>query len=130
MKLTVIPVFIFITSFQNETNVRETESNWHFRENVKTCLQNKKAYLMPSARHSHSHPILILSLKMAELLQQNANTTVHWLQALPLPIVPKTSIFNVPEFLDPSLKTLPCKKLVRFRVKTGLFPYYFECYHL
>ena len=79
MKLTVIPVFIFITSFQNETNVRETESNWHFRKNVKTCLQNKKAYLMPSARHSHSHPILILSLKMAELLQQNANTTVHCL---------------------------------------------------
>ena len=42
-------------------NVSETESNWRFQKNVKTCLQNKKAYLM------------------VELLQQHANTTVHWL---------------------------------------------------
>ena len=60
-------------------NVSETESNWHFRKNVKTCLQNKKLYLMPPSRHGHFHPILILPVKMVELPQQHANTTVHWL---------------------------------------------------
>ena len=30
-------------------------------------------------KHGHFHPILILPLKMAELPQQHANTTVHWL---------------------------------------------------
>ena len=29
-------------------NVSETESNWRFRKNVKTCLQNKKAWLFSS----------------------------------------------------------------------------------
>ena len=71
-------------------NVSETESNWRFRKIVKTFLQNKKAYLM------------------VELPQQHANTTVYWLQTLPLPVVAKSSILNVAEFLDPSLKTLPC----------------------
>ena len=28
-------------------NVSETGSNWRFQKNVKTCLQNKKSYLMP-----------------------------------------------------------------------------------
>ena len=52
-------------------NVSETESNWHFRKNVKTCLQNKKLYLMPPSRHGHFHPISILPVKMVELLQKH-----------------------------------------------------------
>ena len=90
-------------------NVSETERNWRFQKNVKACLQNKKAYLMPHSRHSLFHPILILALKIVELPQQHANT-VHWLQALPLPIVAKSSILNVLEFLDLSLKTSSCTK--------------------
>ena len=31
-------------------NVSETESNQRFQKNVKTCLQNKKVYLMPPSR--------------------------------------------------------------------------------
>ena len=50
-----------------------------YKKNVKTCLQNKKLYLMLPLRDGHFHPILILSVKMDELLQQHANTTVHWL---------------------------------------------------
>ena len=42
--------------------VSEIESNWCFQNNVKTCLQNKK---------------LIFPVKMVELSQQHANTTVH-----------------------------------------------------
>ena len=60
-------------------NVSETEGNWHFRKNIKTCLQNKKSYLMLPSMHGHFHPILILPVKMVELLQQHANSTVHWL---------------------------------------------------
>ena len=61
-------------------NVSETRSDWHFRENVKTCLQNKKTYLMPLSRHDHFHQILILHVKMVKLPQQHASTTVyHWL---------------------------------------------------
>ena len=58
-------------------NVSETGSNWHFRKNVKMCLQNKKSYLMSPSRHDHFHPILFLSVKMVNLLQQHENTTVH-----------------------------------------------------
>ena len=65
--------------------------------------------MLPS-RHGHFHPILFLPVNMVELPQQHANTTVYWLQTLPLPIVAKSSILNVAEFLDPSLKTLPCTK--------------------
>ena len=60
-------------------NVSETESNWRFRKNVKTCLQNKKSYLMPPSRHGHFHLILILPVKMVELHQQHKNITVLWL---------------------------------------------------
>ena len=60
-------------------NVSETESNWHFRKNIKICLQNKKLYLMPPSKHGHFHPILILPVKMVELPQQHASTNVHWL---------------------------------------------------
>ena len=60
-------------------NVSETESNWGFRKNAKTCLQNKKLHLTPPSRHGHFHPILILPLKTIELTQQHAITTVHWL---------------------------------------------------
>ena len=58
-------------------NVSETESNWSFGKNVKTCLQNKKAYLMPPSRRGHFHLILILPVRMVELPQQHANTTAH-----------------------------------------------------
>ena len=58
-------------------DVSKTGSNQHFRKNVKTCLQNKKSYLMLPSRHGHFQPILILPVKMAELPQQHANTTVH-----------------------------------------------------
>ena len=44
------------------------------------------------------HPILIFPVKMVELSQQYANTTVHWLETLPLPIVEKNSILNKVEF--------------------------------
>ena len=80
-------------------NVSKTESNWRFRKNVKTCLQNKKSYLMPPSRHDYFHSILIFPVKTVELPQQHANTTVHW-----------SSILNVVEFLDPPLKTSPCTK--------------------
>ena len=60
-------------------NVSETESNWNFRKNVKTYLQNKKSYLMLPSRHGHFYPILILPVNMVELPQQHANITVHWL---------------------------------------------------
>ena len=99
MKSTMIPIFIFAINFQNETD-------WRFWKNV-TCLQNKKAHLMPTSRHGPFHPILILPLKMVELPQQHANTTVV-----------KPTITNcckelhliVAAFLDLSLKTLPCTK--------------------
>ena len=92
-------------------NVSEIESNWHFRKNVKTCLQNKKSYLMPPSRHGHFHLILNLPGKMVELPQQNANVIVHWLETLPLPIITKSSILNVIEIRDPSLKTSPCTQI-------------------
>ena len=44
-------------------NVSETESNWHFRKKLKTCLQNKKLYVMSLSKHGHFHPILILHVK-------------------------------------------------------------------
>ena len=86
------------------------QSNWHFRKNVKTCLQNKKLYLMPPLRHGYFCVNLILPENMVEVPQQHPNVTVHWLQALPLSIVAKSSILNVAEFIDPFLKTLPCTK--------------------
>ena len=58
-------------------NVSETESNGRFRKKLKTCLQNKKPYLMPPSSHDYFQPILILLVKMTELPQQDANTTVH-----------------------------------------------------
>ena len=79
IKWAMIPVFIFVINFRNEQSISETESNWRFQKNVKTCLQNKKSYLMPPSRSDHFHPILILPVKMVELPQQHANTTVHWL---------------------------------------------------
>ena len=60
-------------------NGSETESNWNFRKNVKGYLQNKKLDRIPPSRHDHFHLILILLVKMVELPQQHANTTVHWL---------------------------------------------------
>ena len=71
--------FIFFLIFEMKQNVSETVSNWHFQKNVKTCLQNKKSYLMLLSRHDHFHLILILHVKIVKLLQQHASTTVHWL---------------------------------------------------
>ena len=70
----------------------------------------KKVYLMLPSKHGHLYQILILPLKMVKSLQQHENTSVHWLKALPLLIVAKSSIVNLAEFLDLSLKTLPCTK--------------------
>ena len=103
-------------------NANETESNWRFRKNVKTCLQNKKSYLIPPLllRHGHNHPISILPVKMVELPQQRSlvlNPTIT--------NSCKELILNVAEFLDPSLKRRHARKLVWFRVKTSLC-YYFE----
>ena len=58
---------------------------------------------------------------MAELPQQHANITVHWLQALPLPIVAKTSILNMVEFLGLFLKTSPCMKISPVSFENLLF---------
>ena len=58
-------------------NVSETENNWRFRKKLKTCLQNKKPYLVPPSSYDYFQPILILPVKMTELPQQDANTTVH-----------------------------------------------------
>ena len=60
-------------------NVSKAESNWCLRKNIKTCLQNKKAYMMPPSRHGDFYPILMLHVKMVELPQQHANTTVSYL---------------------------------------------------
>ena len=50
MKLTMIAVSIFVMIF--EQNVIETESDWTFKKNVTTCLQNKKVYLKPPSSMS------------------------------------------------------------------------------
>ena len=63
-------------------NVSETGSNWRFRKNVKTCLQNKKSYLMPLSRHGHFYPILSLHLKIVKLPKQNASTTTTLLTTM------------------------------------------------
>ena len=60
-------------------NVSETGSNWLFQENVKTCLQSKKLYLILLSRHDHFHPILILHVNIVQLPQQHESTTIHWL---------------------------------------------------
>ena len=57
-------------------NVSETKV-LAFSKKCKTCLQNKKSYLMPPSKHGHFHMILILPVKMVELPQQHANTTAH-----------------------------------------------------
>ena len=57
-------------------DVTETERNWSFRRNAKTCPQNKKMYLLLPLRHGHFNLILILNAKIVKLLQQYANTTV------------------------------------------------------
>ena len=81
--------------------------------------------MLPS-RHGHFNPILILPVKMVDLLQQHANTTVHWLLLLPLPIVAKSSILNVAEFQDPSLKVLPYAKTSPVLCESRSFPHYVE----
>ena len=91
-------------------NVSETESNWGFWKKCKNMSTEKKVYLMLPSKHGHLYQILILPLKMVKSLQQHENASVHWLKALPLLIVAKSCILNLAEFLDLSLKTLPCTK--------------------
>ena len=95
-------------------------------KNVKICLQNTKSYLILPSRHCHFHLILILLVKMVKLPQQHANTTVHWLQTLTLPIVAKSSILNVEEFLDPFLKTSWCTKTSPVLCENQSFSYYLQ----
>ena len=109
---------------------------------MKTCLQNKKSYLMPPSRHYHFHLILILPMKMVELVQQHANTTVHCIVCIRVSTPPQK---HHPPFLPshPSLKSANCPSpplfrqspplywvfvnlIFRFCVKTSLFSYYFE----
>ena len=78
MKSTMMPVFIFLINFRNETMLVKQKVMGVFEKNVKTCLENKKVYLMPYSRHGHFHLILILPVNMVELPQQHANI-VHWL---------------------------------------------------
>ena len=78
MILAMIPVSFLQLVFVMKQNVSKTESKQHFEKNVKTCLQNKKVYLMLPSRYGYFHPILILPVKMIELRQQHTNT-VHWL---------------------------------------------------
>ena len=46
MKSTMIPVFIFLINFRNETMLVKQKVMGVFEKNVKTCLQNQKVYLM------------------------------------------------------------------------------------
>ena len=64
--------------------------------------------------------------KDGPVTEQHANTTVHWLSTLLLPIVAKSSILNMAEFLDPSLKTLPWKKTTLVLCENQSFCYHFE----
>ena len=72
---------------------------------------------MPRLRHGYSHPILVLPVKMVELPQQHVNTTVPWLQTLPLPILANSSILNVAGI---------CLWKRRHARKPVFFSYYFE----
>ena len=76
---------------------------------------------MPPLRHDHFHPILTFLVKMVELPQQHANTTLSWLETLPLPIVSMSSVLNVAELLVCLSKHRHPRKLVRFYVKTNIF---------
>ena len=84
---------------------------------------------MPPSRHGYFYPILILLVKMMQLPQQYTNT-VHWLQALPLPIAAKGSILNMAKILDPSLKTPPCTKTSQVSCENQSFFLFSKCGHL
>ena len=64
--------------------------------------------------YGHFHPILILSVKMIELLQQHT--------ALLLPIVVKRSILNIAEFLQSWTKPNVTPKNLLFIFPLPLFP--------
>ena len=77
--------------------------------------------------------LLTLPVKIVELPQQHANTHLvvspsdeALRKFLSLPIVAKSSILNVAEFVDPPLKTLPYIKTSPVSCETSLFSYYFE----
>ena len=90
-------------------------------ENVKTCLQNTKLYLMPPSRHGHFHPILILPVKMVKLLQQHAKITVHFITNCWKELLPKCS-----RVLRSIFEKSPCMKTSLISYENQSFFYYFE----
>ena len=90
-------------------------------ENVKTCLQNTKLYLMPLSRHGHFHPILILPVKMVKLLQQHAKITVHFITNCWKELLPKCS-----RVLRSIFEKSPCMKTSLISYENQSFFCYFK----
>ena len=110
--------------------VGETESNWRFWKNVKTCLRNIKVYLGIPSRHGHFHLLLILPVKMVELRSNMPILSIGCIplcKFLSLPIVAKSSILNVTDLLDPPLKNSPCMKTSPDSCETSLFLIVLKC---
>ena len=90
-------------------NVSKTGSNRRFRKNVKTCLQNKKVYLIPAFK---AWPFS----SDFNFASKDDRVTAVTCKHCPLVVSPivtnccKSSILNMAKFLDPSLKTSPCTK--------------------
>ena len=97
-----------------------------FRRKCKNASKNKKLHLMPFSRHGHFHPILILLEKIVKLTRQHASTTVCFFSVVYLTL-PSPSCKELHQSFEICLwKRGHSQKRVRFRVKTSLFPYYFE----
>ena len=84
-------------------NVSETESNWHFRKNVKTSTTWETASDPAFKAWSFSS-----NFNFACKDGRVATATCKYY--FPWAVSPETSISNVAEFLDLSLKTSPCTK--------------------
>ena len=93
-------------------------------ENVKTCLQNTKLYLMPPSRHGHFHPILILPVKTVKLLQQHAKITVHFITNCWKELLPKCS-----RVLRSIFEKSPCMKTSLISYENQLFFVISKCCH-
>ena len=112
--------------------VGETESNWRFWKNVKTCLRNIKVYLGTPSRHGHFHLLLILPVKMVELRSNMPILSIGCIplcKFLSLPIVAKSSILNVTDLLDPPLKNSPCMKTSPDSCETIFFKLFWNVAH-
>ena len=84
-------------------NVSETESNWHFRKNVKTSTTWETA-------SDPAFKAWSFSSNFNFACKDGWVATATCKYYFPLVVSPETSISNVAEFLDPSLKTSPCTK--------------------